>query len=138
MQPLSLFSWKYTLTFLGTFGADENKTAVYIFDFWCMMKIIVYKVLFAPIIITVAFKTNIPLQHTLKSRRNEFKNYLISLLEFYLEWIAKLVCEKREYYEEEKIVFWKVVLNNKWFDPSYRQSINTSLESKYLIPILYN
>lgn len=62
-----------------------------------MMTITVFKVLFAPIIIIVRFRI------FTKITKNKFNNYSISLLEFYIECVMKLVCEKKrkETYEEE-------------------------------------
>lgn len=60
-----------------------------------MMTVIGLKILFALTICAPEFKTNIPRRYTLKSQRNEYRNYSISLLKLHLECIVKLVCEKK-------------------------------------------
>ena len=65
------------------------------------MTITVLKVLFAPTIIAVGFRRNILPGYTPKPQRNEFRNYSISLSEFYLECFVKIVCTKRE---EERVL----------------------------------
>lgn len=99
-----------------------------------MMMITVLKILFTPTIIVVGFTTNIPPRCTPNSQINEFNNYSISLLEFHIECVIKVVYMKIE--EErvtKKLLFCTIVLNNVCFGVIYRQLINTSLDNRNLI-----
>lgn len=77
--------------------ADENRAHVIDLLYIGGVKIIaILEVLFAPIIVVVRFKINIPPRYTSKLQRSEFSNYSISLFEFHCECIIKVVYKKRE------------------------------------------
>lgn len=88
-------------------------------------------VVFVPTIVAAVFITNILLWYTIKSQRNEFANYLISLLEFHLVNVVKFVCEKRrrESYGEEV-----VVLNNRNYYEQYVIWSIFTITNQHILP----